>query len=138
VPLNQSTAMAEIQVRSAEALGRTVGRTPERGGSTDMRNVSHLLPTIHPMIGHDTGGTVRPDDDRRRPPEIGRTPCGGPRLRARGIGVSVLDDVADAARGIDVLEGVAVQGDHVCGGAGRESAQVGSVEQVGGDGGRGA
>jgi amidohydrolase len=57
--LRQDTAMAEIYARSAEALGRTVGRTPERGGSTDMGNVSHLLPSIHPMIGYDTGGAVQ-------------------------------------------------------------------------------
>ncbi|MEV7406195.1 M20 family metallopeptidase [Streptomyces sp. NPDC091267] len=57
--LRQNTVMADIYARSAETLGRTVGRTPERGGSTDMGNVSHLLPTIHPMIGYDTGGAIQ-------------------------------------------------------------------------------
>ncbi|MFI8996531.1 M20 family metallopeptidase [Streptomyces sp. NPDC053542] len=54
--LRQDTAVAELYAGAAEALGRTVGRAPERTGSTDMGNVSHLLPTIHPMIGYDTGG----------------------------------------------------------------------------------
>ncbi|MEV0601732.1 M20 family metallopeptidase [Streptomyces sp. NPDC050315] len=54
--LRQDTAVAELYAGAAEALGRTVGRAPERAGSTDMGNVSHLLPTIHPMIGYDTGG----------------------------------------------------------------------------------
>ncbi|MFD4263880.1 hypothetical protein ACFWR9_41325 [Streptomyces sp. NPDC058534] len=29
-----------------------------RGGSTDMGNVSHLVPTIHPSIGYDCGDTI--------------------------------------------------------------------------------
>lgn len=42
---------------AARSLGRTIGdRDPGiRGGSTDMGNVSHLLPTIHPMIGYACG-----------------------------------------------------------------------------------
>lgn len=54
--LRQDTAVTEIYARAAEALGRTVSREPELSGSTDMGNVSHLLPTIHPMIGYDTAG----------------------------------------------------------------------------------
>ncbi|GAA0479293.1 M20 family metallopeptidase [Streptomyces olivaceiscleroticus] len=54
--LRQDTTVAELYAGAAEALGRTVGRAPQRTGSTDMGNVSHLLPTIHPMIGYDTGG----------------------------------------------------------------------------------
>lgn len=57
--LRQDPAMAEIYARAAEGLGRTVGRTPEPGGSTDMGNVSHVLPAIHPMIGYDTAGAVQ-------------------------------------------------------------------------------
>ncbi|MFJ9410181.1 amidohydrolase [Streptomyces sp. NPDC101393] len=54
--LRQDGTVAGIYAEAAESLGRTVGRAPERGGSTDMGNVSQLLPTIHPMIGYDTGG----------------------------------------------------------------------------------
>jgi amidohydrolase len=54
--LRQDPAMAGLYARAAEALGRTVGRERSLGGSTDMGNVSHLVPAIHPMIGYDTGG----------------------------------------------------------------------------------
>ncbi|MFI5751769.1 M20 family metallopeptidase [Streptomyces sp. NPDC051644] len=54
--LRQDDGMSAIYAQAAEALGRTVSREPAVGGSTDMGNVSHLLPTIHPMIGYDTGG----------------------------------------------------------------------------------
>ena len=44
---------------NAEALGRTFDSTPRRGaGSTDMANVSLLMPTIHPMLGLDSGSAV--------------------------------------------------------------------------------
>lgn len=47
---------------NAEALGRTFDTAPfesrlARAGSTDMANVSHVLPTIHPMLRIETGGT---------------------------------------------------------------------------------
>ncbi|WP_051871508.1 hypothetical protein [Streptomyces sclerotialus] len=59
----QDTTAAELYAGAAEALGRTVGRAPERAGSTDTGNVSHLLPTIHPMIGYDTGGARQHTDE---------------------------------------------------------------------------
>jgi amidohydrolase len=47
---------------NAETLGRTfgdLGLIRTRGsGSTDMGNVSHLVPTIHPFIGIETDGAV--------------------------------------------------------------------------------
>jgi amidohydrolase len=50
--------LAELYRRNAEALGRQLpdlGRMGERfAGSTDMGNVSHALPSIHPMIGLDS------------------------------------------------------------------------------------
>ncbi len=56
---------AELAARyqaNAEALGRTfgdLGLIRTRGsGSTDMGNVSHLVPTIHPYIRIETGGAV--------------------------------------------------------------------------------
>lgn len=53
----QGAAMGAIYARAAETLGRRVGRERELGGFTDMDNVSHLVPTIHPMIGYDTDGS---------------------------------------------------------------------------------
>ena len=44
---------------NAEGLGRSFGPTPTRGaGSTDMANISLLMPTIHPMLGLDSGSAV--------------------------------------------------------------------------------
>jgi len=44
---------------NAEGLGRTFDSTPRKGaGSTDMANVSLLMPTIHPMLGLDSGSAV--------------------------------------------------------------------------------
>ncbi|WP_274709422.1 amidohydrolase [Streptomyces tubbatahanensis] len=58
--LRQDRFMTEAYVRAA----RTLGRTPEpRHGelmaSTDMGNVSHAVPTIHPTIGYETHGALQ-------------------------------------------------------------------------------
>ena len=54
--------MIEFFFENARALGRTMGRAADRPaqsvGSTDMGNVSHVVPAIHPMIGMDTKGAV--------------------------------------------------------------------------------
>ena len=51
--------LVEKYRKNAEALGRTFDSTPRRGaGSTDMANVSLLMPTIHPMLGLDSGSAV--------------------------------------------------------------------------------
>lgn len=44
---------------NAEALGRVMGPVPTvAAGSTDMANISLLMPTIHPMLGIDAQGSV--------------------------------------------------------------------------------
>ena len=47
---------------NSAALGRPMGRDADEdssaAGSTDMGNVSRVVPSIHPMIGMDTGGAV--------------------------------------------------------------------------------
>jgi amidohydrolase len=46
--------LADVYRRNAEALGRRFDEAPDRGpGSTDMGNVSLVLPSIHPTIGID-------------------------------------------------------------------------------------
>ena len=46
--------LAAVYQRNAEALGRRFHERPDRGaGSTDMGNVSLVLPSIHPTIGID-------------------------------------------------------------------------------------
>ncbi|WP_078971404.1 peptidase dimerization domain-containing protein [Streptomyces chattanoogensis] len=58
--LVQDLEMSRLYGAAATALGRTVPpRDPAvRGGSTDMGNVSHVVPAIHPMIGYDCGGAL--------------------------------------------------------------------------------
>jgi metal-dependent amidase/aminoacylase/carboxypeptidase family protein len=48
--------IAVLYQRNAEALGRTFldASTRRTSGSTDMGNVSLVLPSIHPMIGIDS------------------------------------------------------------------------------------
>ena len=49
--------MVDLYNANSEALGRAMGRgadkDPGAAGSTDMGNVSHELPSIHPMLGID-------------------------------------------------------------------------------------
>jgi amidohydrolase len=72
--LLHDAAMAALYRRNAEALGRTLVETPA-AASTDMGNVSLVMPTIHPMIGINslpavnhqpefTAHCVTPDADR--------------------------------------------------------------------------
>jgi amidohydrolase len=70
--------MADLFAANSEALGRVLGRrgdAPPAGGSTDMGNVSHLVPTIHPMISINSSPgvnhqrefaahTITPDGDK--------------------------------------------------------------------------
>jgi amidohydrolase len=57
-PYSEFTADVEIAAlyrANAEALGRRFGDRPRHAaGSTDMANVSLLMPTIHPMLGLDS------------------------------------------------------------------------------------
>ncbi|MFE5616267.1 M20 family metallopeptidase [Streptomyces sp. NPDC056524] len=58
--LRQDLAIARRYLEAARDLGRVVQNVDPtlRGGSTDMGNVSHLVPSIHPMIGYDCGGAI--------------------------------------------------------------------------------
>ena len=50
-PLKTNSALAEVFSKNMEALGRNLWPTIERGlGSSDVGNVSVLVPTIHPMV----------------------------------------------------------------------------------------
>jgi amidohydrolase len=54
--------MVGLYAANSEALGRPMGGGADRdasaAGSTDMGNVSRVVPSIHPMIGMDTKGAV--------------------------------------------------------------------------------
>jgi len=57
MPLQQNKGMAEIfRANAAELVGEeNVGYVEHRAGSTDMGDISHLMPTIHPYVGGATG-----------------------------------------------------------------------------------
>jgi amidohydrolase len=57
LPLRQSQALADVFRSNAMALvgEENVGRVEHRTGSTDMGDVSHLMPVIHPYVGGATG-----------------------------------------------------------------------------------
>lgn len=57
MPLTQNKAMAEIfRGNAADLVGEeNVAYVHHRGGSTDMGDISHLMPVIHPYIGGATG-----------------------------------------------------------------------------------
>ena len=57
MPLQQNKPMAEIfRANAANLVGEdNVGYVEHRGGSTDMGDISHLMPTIHPYVGGATG-----------------------------------------------------------------------------------
>ncbi len=60
--------MVELFAANALALGRTMGRgadeQPGAAGSTDMGNVSHVVPSIHPFL------TINPGDAVNHQPEF--------------------------------------------------------------------
>ncbi len=51
-------ALATLYRRRAEELGRVFSEAPSMPVSTDMGNVSHVVPAIHPFIGIETHGSV--------------------------------------------------------------------------------
>jgi len=57
MPLTQDGAMAQVFEQNAESLvGReNVGHVQHRTGSTDMGDISQIMPAIHPYVGGATG-----------------------------------------------------------------------------------
>ena len=57
LPLNQDKSMADVfESNSVDLVGKdNVGHVSHRTGSTDMGDVSHLMPAIHPYVGGATG-----------------------------------------------------------------------------------
>ena len=57
MPLQQNKAMAEVfRANAASLVGEdNVGYVEHRSGSTDMGDISHLMPVIHPYVGGATG-----------------------------------------------------------------------------------
>jgi len=55
--MRHDSELAAIYQGHAEALGRTFG-PPTSPVSTDMGNVSYVVPSIHPMVGIEADGVV--------------------------------------------------------------------------------
>ena len=57
MPIQQNHSMADIfRANATELVGEeNVGYVDHRGGSTDMGDISHLMPVIHPYVGGATG-----------------------------------------------------------------------------------
>ncbi len=60
--MNNNQTMASLFKANSEGLGRPMPTEEELGGpgggSSDMGNVSHVVPSIHPMVGIDSQGSV--------------------------------------------------------------------------------
>jgi len=57
--MKDNTVLGDIWRANLEGAGRVdEGVDPEHIGSSDMGNVSHVVPSIHPMIGIETHGSV--------------------------------------------------------------------------------
>lgn len=48
--MNPNPTMSALAEQNFKRLGRTIERGQQMSGSTDMANVSHVVPSIHPMI----------------------------------------------------------------------------------------
>ena len=58
VELWQDSFLSEAYRQAMMTRGRNVRFSEEPVASTDMGNVSHLVPSIHPLVGYDVGGAV--------------------------------------------------------------------------------
>ncbi|KHL00094.1 hypothetical protein LK09_00060 [Microbacterium mangrovi] len=56
--LRQDAALCRAYADALAGIGRTVRLDGPAVGSTDMGDVSHRVPSIHPMIGYDVAGAV--------------------------------------------------------------------------------
>ncbi|MEV7566884.1 amidohydrolase [Streptomyces tanashiensis] len=108
--LRQDLAMGRSYQAAAEALGRTVLPNDPglRGGSTDMGNVSHVVPTIHPSIGYDCGDTIMHHPDFTR---YGTTAAADRAVLDGGLAMAwtAIDLAADLARRERLLARVAAR-----------------------------
>ncbi len=56
--LRQDSYLSTAYQEAMKARGRDVAFNPEPVASTDMGNVSQLVPSIHPMVGYDVSGAA--------------------------------------------------------------------------------
>jgi len=100
IDLISDPVMVEAYATNSAALGRPMGRGSERqpgaSGSTDMGNVSHEVPSIHPMID------IKPDGAVNHQPEFAAhtiTPDGDLAIRDGALAMAwTVIDIAEGGR----------------------------------------
>ncbi|MFG3076426.1 amidohydrolase [Streptomyces sp. NPDC048225] len=104
--LRQDAFLTAAYTRAARSLGRDpVSRQGEVIASTDMGNVSHVLPALHPTIGYDTEGALHHTAPFAR---YGNSP-GADRavldaaIALAHVGVDLATDPAQRRRCLDLL-----------------------------------
>ncbi|MGN5633026.1 amidohydrolase [Streptomyces sp. AC154] len=104
--LRQDEFLTRAYTRAAQDLGREpVDRRGEVMASTDMGNVSHLLPALHPTIGYDTGGAhhhTAPFARYGDTPGADRAVLDAATALAQ-VGVELATDLAQRTRCLDLL-----------------------------------
>ncbi|MEU2358335.1 amidohydrolase [Streptomyces misionensis] len=112
--LRQDPFLTAAYVRAARVLGREpVPRHGEVMASTDMGNVSHAVPSLHPTIGYDTGGALQHTEPFARhgtSPGADQAVVDGATALAR-VGVELATDPVARRRFLDLV------GERTAGGA---------------------
>ncbi len=98
--MHNDPVMVDLFAANSGALGRTMGRAatldPGAAGSTDMANVSRIVPTIHPMLGINSAPAV---NHQREFAAHTVTPDGERAIRDGAIAMAwTVVDVATAGR----------------------------------------
>ena len=89
--VRHNSVMAGLFQANSESLGREMPEeTVVEGGSTDMGNVSYVVPSIHPMLSIDAGGAV---NHQKEFAEATVTPSGDLAIRdgALGMAFTIID-----------------------------------------------
>ena len=96
--------MTDLYQANTTALGRPMQRSadrdPSKAGSTDMGNVSHVVPSIHPMLD------IHPDGAVNHQPEFAAhtvTPDGDQAVRDGALAMAwTIIDLAEGGRWNDL------------------------------------
>jgi metal-dependent amidase/aminoacylase/carboxypeptidase family protein len=93
LPIRHAEALQALYVANAESLvgGEGVVHMGHRAGSTDMGDVSHLMPALHPYVAAATG-KAHGDDYVIQDYEVGVLTA------AKAMAMTVIDLLADGAR----------------------------------------
>lgn len=107
-PLAPDERLAAIWDANLESLGRTLDDTTSGGGSTDMGNVSQVVPSIHPLITF-RGTTAPPHNPGFTEAAISETANDAVIDSARALAATVIDVAADPELRADYLRRTAAR-----------------------------